>query len=293
MMNRHKVDITLISFLIVSVLIHLVVLVATNRIDMSMPEQTLSEPVSVEFIEPTTPSERELSKNLAAEVDAPNPDAQRLGDAERMTEIDRAPVGDHVEDVSPIVSTPTEEQSQQDVSETARKVEVDLPEADSQDGEIIIQKDQEGVEYGKLPSVAQLYRVPSKTRERLTEESVRNKYRENVEDADAVWLNTRNDILFSFFRRFKDNVYLVWNYPSGAALDRESGECLLKVEISRKGTVNGVELIESTGHSRLDQEAISAVRKGSPFGPLPEAFEKEVLKLYVVFQYNLSNQVVF
>jgi protein TonB len=115
----------------------------------------------------------------------------------------------------------------------------------------------------------------------------RRKYRTDVEEGDAVWLDTEKDLLISFFQRFRDNIYGVWNYPARAAERGEEGTCLLKITVNRDGTVDKVQLMESSGHRVLDDAAIAAVHKGSSYGRISKHYKEETLTIFAFFQYNL------
>jgi protein TonB len=121
----------------------------------------------------------------------------------------------------------------------------------------------------------------------------RRKYREGVEKGDTVWLDTEQDLLISFFKRFKTNIYNVWNYPERARLREEQGECLLRIVVSRQGRIDDVQLLESSGSRDLDEAAISAVRNGAPYGPLPKAYPHENLNIMAYFRYSLSSTVKY
>lgn len=122
---------------------------------------------------------------------------------------------------------------------------------------------------------------------------LRRKYREDVEQGDAVWLDTEKDLLISFFQRFRNNIYGVWNYPPRAAERGAEGTCLLRITIMRNGAVEEVKLMESSGHRDLDDEAVAAVRKGAPYGRLPSAYKEEALTIYAFFQYQLTRRVIY
>ncbi len=81
-------------------------------------------------------------------------------------------------------------------------------------------------------------------------------------------MDSQQDLLFSFMRRFRTNIYNVWNYPSAAAQKNQQGTCLLRITIDRRGNVSDVQLLESSGHRVLDEEAMTAVRQGATYGPL-------------------------
>ena len=119
------------------------------------------------------------------------------------------------------------------------------------------------------------------------------KLREGVQKGDTVWLDTEQDLLISFFRRFKANIYNVWNYPERARLREEQGECLLRIVVSRRGTIDSVELLQSSGSRDLDEEAMRAVRKGAPYGPLPSAYPHPQLKIMAYFSYHLSKGIKY
>jgi protein TonB len=121
----------------------------------------------------------------------------------------------------------------------------------------------------------------------------RSKYREGLEKGDTVWLDTEQDLLISFFKRFRTNIYNVWNYPERARMREEEGRCLLHITVSRQGTIDAVELLESSGSYDLDQEAIRAVRKGAPYGPLPAAYPHPQLKIMGYFSYTLSRRIIY
>jgi protein TonB len=138
-----------------------------------------------------------------------------------------------------------------------------------------------------MPSLDQLTRLTPTTMAKL-ESDWRRKYREGVEKGDTVWLDTEQDLLISFFKRFRTNIYNVWNYPESARLREEEGRCLLRISVSRQGTIDDVELLESSGSYVLDEEAMRAVRKGAPYGPLPAAYPHPQLNIMGYFSYNLS-----
>ena len=63
---------------------------------------------------------------------------------------------------------------------------------------------------------------------------------------------------------------------------------MLRITIDRRGNISDVQLLESSGYQILDDEAISAVRQGATYGPLPRAFPHEELKIMAFFDYRLS-----
>ena len=101
-------------------------------------------------------------------------------------------------------------------------------------------------------------------------------------------MDTQQDLLISFMRRFRNNIYGVWNYPEPARRLNQQGSCLLRITVDRKGDVTDVILMESSGSRVLDDEAIRAVRQGATYGPLPRAYPNEYLHIMALFNYQMS-----
>jgi protein TonB len=116
----------------------------------------------------------------------------------------------------------------------------------------------------------------------------RQKYRKDIERGDTVWMDTQQDLLISFMRRFRNNIYGVWNYPESARRQNQQGSCLIRITVDRDGNVTDVKLMESSGYRVLDDEAIRAVRQGATYGPLPRAYPNEYLHIMALFNYQMS-----
>src|SRR5690554_7759325 len=57
------------------------------------------------------------------------------------------------------------------------------------------------------------------------------------------------------------------NYPAEARSQGIYGSLVLRVAIRRDGSLDSVELIESSGHQVLDNAALRIVRLAAPFAP--------------------------
>jgi len=71
------------------------------------------------------------------------------------------------------------------------------------------------------------------------------------------------------------------NYPEEASRKAMDGELRLAVTVLPDGTVEGVEILLSSGQRVLDQAAVRTVRLASPFAPFP-AEMKQWDKLEVI-----------
>jgi protein TonB len=265
-MNFHnRQDAILAGFVTLSLLLHILLLnlFPEGELLLAPREKT---PVYVE-VRPPQLRDRELDLPVQPDQERPRETpAKRLGPADGTVPKETAPKGDAPEDrLASLPAVPLPEprppMTPSEQGETARREPLD-------------------------PSKLNLD-LPRTTVDRYRQEW-RRKYRQDVEEGDAVWLDTERDILLSFFQRFRRNIYNVWNYPPLAAERGERGTCLLKITINRDGSVDGVELMESSGSATLDREAIASVYRGASYGDLPSAYEGKNLNIMAFFQYKLT-----
>jgi len=121
------------------------------------------------------------------------------------------------------------------------------------------------------------------------EESYRKKYSQEVEEGEAKSLNT-DDIRFgSFLRHFETAVYGVWNYPREAARRGIEGITPVRITFNRKGDIEQVELLKSSGSDILDNEVLRALHHIGPIGSLPKGYTKDKFYLIASFHYGISN----
>jgi protein TonB len=80
------------------------------------------------------------------------------------------------------------------------------------------------------------------------------------------------------------------NYPEQARQRRLQGRLVLTVSVRRDGSVQAVEVVESSGIALLDQSAVRIVRLAEPFPSLPETNERvELLHITRTWQYEAGS----
>jgi len=137
----------------------------------------------------------------------------------------------------------------------------------------------------RVPGLSQLY--PSAGKLARLEENYRKKFGEEVEEGETRFLNT-NDIQFgSFLRRFETAVYGVWTYPEDAARLGIEGVTPVKITFNRKGEIEKVSIIESSGSTMLDNEVLRTLSMIGPIGPFPKGYNKDKFNLVAFFQYGI------
>lgn len=76
------------------------------------------------------------------------------------------------------------------------------------------------------------------------------------------------------------------NFPDEARRRQLEGQLVLTVAVRRDGSVESVELINSSGHPVLDEAAMRIVRLAEPFAPIPQTGEQvDVLHITRTWQF--------
>ncbi|MGQ0794046.1 MAG: energy transducer TonB [Deltaproteobacteria bacterium] len=105
---------------------------------------------------------------------------------------------------------------------------------------------------------------------------------------DTVDLNTTEFKYLSYFLKLKRQIEGVWNYPEASRARGEQGELFLVFTIRKDGYLEEVNLRDSSGYVRLDDEALRAIRVAAPFSPFPPSWGLDRLNIRAVFQYRMS-----
>ena len=141
----------------------------------------------------------------------------------------------------------------------------------------------------RLPNLARLF--PSPKNMASIEESYRKKFSEEVEEGQTKFLNT-DDIQFgSFLRHFETAVYGVWTYPEEAARLGIEGMTPVKITFNRKGDIEKVELLDSSGSTILDNEVLRTLNRIGRVGSFPKGYTKDKFYLVAFFQYGIMRGI--
>lgn len=315
-LNRRS-DIILLGFILFSLLLHLLFIYLWPQ-RLTTLEKPEPKPVYID-LRPSRPLDRELDVPRRSEpAKSRTTPARRLGAENREVKKETAPKGKDFEDlaprarpaakaasptptpaVKPVKPTPPTEKPTPKTGKPSPRTPAEVEPWRRPGDEGPASAAQPAAPAAPTtervpPSLAQLKNLDllgsAKTAAASVTDQWRRKYRADVEEGDTVWLDMEEDILISFFKRFRDNIYMVWNYPARARELGQTGTCLLRITISRDGTVKNVILKETSGYPILDNEATRAVRKGAPYGPLPTAFPKDELNIMVFFHYDFNNR---
>lgn len=270
-------------FVVLSLLLHLGVFLyfATRGEETATPEITPA-PFFVDLRE-AEQKPRELDLPIRQQVTPRTQPARRMAESEQMAEREEAPKGRDSRDTTTVATTAenppiTTERVQQ---EAIRPIRPPV----SESGNI------------PVPSLENLLSSAKSAAQSIADldPETNRKMRRDVEEGRAVWLDTEKDILGSFYKRFRNSVEDVWDYPKEAIARGEFGVSLYRIEINRAGVlVNPPQLLKSSGSPRLDAEAARAVIAASPrFGFLPDAYRYETLTIFAYFDYRLGSRSLY
>lgn len=89
---------------------------------------------------------------------------------------------------------------------------------------------------------------------------------------DTVDLSTTEFKYLSYFLKLKSKVESVWTYPRESRYRGEQGTLYLVFTLKSDGELIDIQLITSSGHARLDNEAFRALKAGSRYAPFPASW---------------------
>lgn len=268
--------------------------------------QLVELPAKTKKLQQEKPAEFEIDQQPIRPQPETPVESFRKADQDQKVDQEQAPKGEDVRDQTtkpPMAMLPPKQQKPQDKSvqkqqqKTSRPVkEKTFTTAAEKPSPPITAQPEQPKDLPPLLSPEQL-RPDFNTLDQIARGSQgsrnRVKERKNVEIGDTVWLNLQHNLLVSFFRRFHDQIEMVWNYPTKAAVKGIEGTLELLIIVNSKGELIDVDLLQTSGSDLLDFEAIQAVYRAAPFGPLTKHYPHEKLKIRAYFSYQLSGRYIY
>lgn len=306
--NKSKDRPTLLAAcLFFSILLHLL-MVFYLRYHIQTTESLiaeLQEPTIVRLIDQppeTKPKEYELDQRPTDPTVEPPPEVSRLAEQNQRVDQEMAPKGDDVRDqtAQPAYSPPAA-QAPPESTATDTKKQTQQPKEKLADSAKRLREQEETPTNlpqspeptPPLPSLQQLTQLTPNTINRISRNERERIKQRDVNQGDTVWLNLERGSLISFFRRFRNRIEGVWNYPQEAVYREMQGDLVLKITVDKEGELLDVELMATSGHELLDFEAIQAVYRAAPFGPLGKHYPHPDLKIMANFSYTISGKYIY
>lgn len=110
----------------------------------------------------------------------------------------------------------------------------------------------------------------------------------DVEEA-VVDINTREDKFYSYMLHLKKKIEGVWVYPASAAKTGLGGSLAVEFSIAKDGQLLYVNLLDSSGHTILDESALRAIKSAAPYFPFPPRLQAKKLRIRANFIYVTNN----
>ena len=96
-----------------------------------------------------------------------------------------------------------------------------------------------------------------------------------------------NPEMFSvYMQKMQTKIKANWNPPE----QETSKRVTLLYAINKDGSLKSYEVKETSGVKELDDAAIDALKKSSPFEPLPEGFGGKYIDVQFTFDYNVHKK---
>jgi protein TonB len=215
-------------------------------------------------------------------------EVKRLAEERHRVAREQAPKGEMERDRTAALQRRTTPQIAQP-SRRAREMEPLRPEKETPAKEAPLSESILKPREERFPKLAKLF--PNAGKMARLEESYRKKYGPEVEEGETRFLNT-DDIQFgSFLRRFETAVYGVWSYPQEAAQQGIEGVTPVKITFNRKGEIEKVDILETSGSTILDDEVLRTLHLIGPVGSLPKGYTKDKFYLIAFFQYGIMRGI--
>ena len=94
-------------------------------------------------------------------------------------------------------------------------------------------------------------------------------------------------VLKSYLQQVRSLLDQNKHYPALARRQHQEGVVVLRFTIAACGRIEATQLLRSSGHSLLDQEALETVRRVKSFPPFPPALNRERLTIELPLAFRL------
>ena len=141
------------------------------------------------------------------------------------------------------------------------------------------------------PSAGNIPGLPFVSRDEIDQE-VAKLYSEQPKPKEPYQANTEDLQYLSYIAQIARMLEMIWKYPKEAGERGQQGQTVIKIVISKDGTLEAAEMMQSSGYSLLDGEALRVVKRLAPYPPLPLSWHRTEWDLTISFSYVLNGVAV-
>ena len=121
---------------------------------------------------------------------------------------------------------------------------------------------------------------------------IANSRQELPKGEDTASYNVFEQKYASYFGKFRERIYGIWNYPTGAAIRGESGIVRVTFSILKDGSVVNIKMTGSSGYPELDREVMRVLKNMGKI-PLPSSYKLDQLNVDEAnFIYVIDNKYI-
>ena len=104
-----------------------------------------------------------------------------------------------------------------------------------------------------------------------------------------VWLTDDESPYSDYLQRIYRKIQPLWRFPQKLDREFEQGDLFVRFTLSALGEVDTVIVEKSSGFPEFDGNAVAAIRRAAPFGPVPPGFARP---LVIIAPFEFSNPMV-
>jgi len=137
------------------------------------------------------------------------------------------------------------------------------------------------------PSAGSIPGLPFVTKDEINQE-VAKLFSDQPKSKEPYQVNTEDLQYLSYIAQIARTLEMIWKYPREAGERGQEGQTVIKIVIMKDGTLAATELMQSSGYSLLDGEALRVVKRLAPYPPLPLSWHRSEWDLTISFTYVLN-----
>lgn len=103
---------------------------------------------------------------------------------------------------------------------------------------------------------------------------------------ESITFDTTEYRYVGYMKRLKEKIESIWVYPPEARVKGIYGDLRIRFTINKNGKLGSIELVQTSGYKMLDDAAISALKDGEPYWPLPDEWGMDSYSILGHFIYN-------
>ncbi|MEA3223651.1 MAG: energy transducer TonB [Thermodesulfobacteriota bacterium] len=107
-------------------------------------------------------------------------------------------------------------------------------------------------------------------------------------EAPGISFDVEGHVSADYIEQLKARIFNAWQYPEVAIINGWDGKVLISFAIDNRGRLLSLDILTGSGHDLLDDAALVAIKRASPFGAFTEDLATDTIKIRAGFLYVLD-----